>query len=84
MIYRFKRESESGFILVNIEINQKFELKMILCTRATPTAIDSNALYLLGYDLRDNIETLEIETANEIIETEVLEIDFFTSLGIKK
>ena len=84
MTYKFKREPESGLILVNIEIDNKYELKMILDTGATNTTIDSNALYLLGYDLKDNIGTVEIETANGIIETEVFEIDKFASLGLTK
>jgi predicted aspartyl protease len=84
MIYKFKREPESGLILVNIEIDKKYELKMILDTGATNTTIDSNALYLLGHDLKDSIGTVEIETANGIIETEVFEIDSFLSLGIEK
>ena len=84
MIYKFKREPESGLILVNIEIDKKYELKMILDTGATNTTIDSNALYLLGHDLKDSIGTVEIETANGIIETEVFEIDSFSSLGIER
>ncbi len=84
MTHKFKREPESGLILVNIEIDNKYELKMILDTGATNTTIDSNALYLLGYDLKDNIGTVEIETANGIIETEVFEIDTFRSLGLTK
>jgi predicted aspartyl protease len=67
MTYKFKREPESGLILVNIEIDNKYELKMILDTGATNTTIDSNALYLPGHDLKDNIGTVEIETANGII-----------------
>lgn len=39
MIYKFKRESESGLILVNIEIDKKYELKMILDTGATNTIL---------------------------------------------
>ncbi|CAN5461363.1 hypothetical protein BH10BAC3_BH10BAC3_17670 [soil metagenome] len=84
MTYHFKRESESGLILVNIEIDGKYELKMIFDTGATHTTIDSNALYLLGYDLKDNIGSVEIETANGIIETEVFEIQTFSSLGLTK
>ena len=37
---------------------------MILDTGATNTTIDSNALYLLGYDLKDSVGDVEIETAN--------------------
>jgi len=84
MTYKFRRESESGLILVNIEIDDRYELKMILDTGATNTTIDSNALYLLGYDLKDNIGTVEIETANGIIETEVFEVNAFSSLGLTK
>ena len=84
MTYKFKREPDSGLILVNIEIDNKYELKMILDTGATNTTIDNNALYLLGYDLKDNIGTVKIETANGVIETEVFEIDFFESLGLTK
>jgi predicted aspartyl protease len=82
--YKFKRESDSGLILVNVEIDNKYELKMILDTGASNTTIDSNALYLLGYDLKDNIGIVEIETANGIVETEVFEIDFFSSMGMMK
>ena len=84
MTYKFRRESESGLILVNIEIDDRYELKMILDTGATNTTIDSNALYLLGYDLKDNIGTVEIETTNGIIETEVFEVNVFSSLGLTK
>jgi len=84
MTYKFKREPESGLILVNIEIDYKYELNMILDTGATNTTIDSSALYLLGYDLKDNIGIVEIETANGIIETEIFEIDTFIALGLKK
>ena len=84
MTYKFKREPESGLILVNVEVDSKYELKMILVTGATNTTIDSNALYLLGHDLKDSIGTVEIETANGIIETEVFELNSFSSLGINK
>lgn len=84
MTYKIKREPESGLILVNIEIDDKYELKMILDTGATNTTIDSNALYLLGYDLKDNIGLVEIETANGIVETELFELFSFAALGIKK
>ncbi len=84
MTYKFKRESEEGLIVVNVEIDNKFELKMILDTGATNTTIDSNALYLLGHDLKDNIGSVEIETANGIITTEVFELNSFSSLGLTK
>src|SRR5438445_6714679 len=84
MSYPFKRESGNGLIIVSIEIDGKYELKMVLDTGATNTTIDSNALYLLGHDLKDNIGTVEIETANGIIETEIFEINSFSSLGLTR
>ncbi len=84
MIYKFKREPESGLILVNIEIDYKYELKMILDTGCSNTTIDSNALYLLGHDLKDSIGTVEIETANGVVETQVYELNTFGSLGMVK
>ena len=84
MTFPYKRDIGNGLIIVTIEIDNKYELNMVLDTGATNTTIDSNALYLLGYDLKDNIGTVEIETANGIIETEVFELDNFSSLGINK
>lgn len=83
MTFLFERD-ESGLIIVSIEVDGKFELKMVLDTGATNTTIDSNALYLLGYDLRDSIGKVEIETANGVIETEVFEVENFASLGLTK
>ena len=53
MTYKFKRGPDSGLILVNIEIDNKYELKMLLDTRASNITIDGNSLYLLGYDLKE-------------------------------
>ncbi|HEY5462676.1 MAG TPA: aspartyl protease family protein [Hanamia sp.] len=69
---------------MSVEIDNKYELKMVLDTGATHTTIDSTALYLSGYNLKDNIGTVQIETANVIIETEVFEVGVFSSLGQTK
>ena len=84
MTHTFKREPKSGLIIVGIEIDSKYEFKMVLDTGATNTTIDSNALYLLGYSLEDSIGNVEIETANGLIETEIYEVVRFSSLGIGK
>lgn len=84
MTFQFERDPGSGLFIVNTEIDGKYELNMVLDTGATNTTINSNALYLLGYDLKDNIGTVEIETANGIIETEVFEVGSFVSLGQSK
>jgi predicted aspartyl protease len=82
MTYKFKRDPNSGLIIVNVVIDFVFKLKMVLDTGATNTTIDSNALYLLGHDLKDTIGVVEIETANGVVETEVFELNSFSALGL--
>ena len=84
MKFNFTREQNSSLFLLNIEIDKVYELKMILDTGASHTTIDSNALYLLGYNLTDSIGSVEMETANGIVETDVFEIDSFSALGLTK
>ena len=84
MKFKFQRDDEEGLIIVSVTLDNKYELKMALDTGATHTTIDSNALYLADYALKDNVGVVEIETANGIIETEIFEIREFTSLGISR
>jgi predicted aspartyl protease len=84
MTFPCLRDLDNGLIIVSILVDNKFTLKMVLDTGASHTTIDSNALYLSGYELKDNIGLVEIETANGIIETEVFEVKTFYSLGIEK
>ncbi len=84
MSYRFLREAESGLIIVGVMIDAKYRLKMVLDTGASHTTIDSNALYMFGYALKDSLGVVEIETANGIIETDVFELNNLTSLGLNQ
>lgn len=82
MTYSFERMSDSGLIIVAVTLDGKGKLRMILDTGCSNTTIDSNALYLLGYELKDALEIVEIETANGIVESEIFEIARIASLGI--
>ena len=82
MKFKFQREDEEGLIIVSVTLDDKYELKMALDTGATHSTIDSNALHVSGYGLKDSIGVVEIETANGIINTELFEVDEFTSLGV--
>jgi predicted aspartyl protease len=82
MKFQFQREDEDGLLVVSITLDNKYELKMALDTGASHTTIDSNALYLSGYELKDSIGLVEIETANGIVETEVFEINEFNSFWL--
>jgi predicted aspartyl protease len=82
MIYKLLREPVSNLFIVYIEIDSKFELKMILDTGCSNTTIDINSLYIAGYDFSEIKNTTLIETANGIVETKVFEVGSFSSLGI--
>jgi predicted aspartyl protease len=81
-MYKFKRDEDSGLILLNITIDRKYKFKMVLDTGATNTTIDSNALHVAGYELKDSIGVVEIETANGVTETEIFEVNQFAALGM--
>lgn len=84
MTYSFERTADGGLIIVSITLDKKSKLRMVLDTGCSNTTIDSNALYLAGYELKDAIELVEIETANGIVESEVFEVRQMKSMGITK
>ena len=51
MIYQFEREPVSGIIFVNILLDEKYKLKMVLDTAASRTTFDINALHLADYPI---------------------------------
>ena len=50
--FLFDLPSDEDIIIVNASIEGKYLLRLALYTAATHTTIDSNVLYLSGYDLR--------------------------------
>ncbi len=84
MKHSFERMSEGGLIIVSVTLDEKSKFRMILDTGCSNTTIDSNALYLSGYELKDTIEIVDIETANGIVESEIYEITKINSIGITK
>ena len=81
MMYEFEKDTESGVIFVSAELEGKHTFKMMLDTGASYTTIDTTALYMSGYSIGNNLETDEVETANGIVEVEILKIDNLTALG---
>jgi len=84
MTFSFERMVDGGLIIVGLTLDKKSKLRMILDTGCSNTTIDSNALYLSGYELKDAVEIVEIETANGIVESEVFEVNQIKSIGILK
>jgi predicted aspartyl protease len=84
MTYQFDRDPEGGIILVNVQLDGKHMFKMVLDTGASRTTIDSTALYMVDYKIKNTLETSAIETANGIVEVNVFEVDSLTALGHTK
>lgn len=83
-ITKFEIPEEGEVILIVAFISNKFRFKLALDTAATHTTIDSNALFLSGYQLKDAIAETEIETSNGIVNVEIYNIKSFECLGLKK
>jgi hypothetical protein len=84
MTYNFERMPDGGLVIVSVTLDQKSKFRMILDTGCSNTTVDSNALYLSGYELKDAVEMVEIETANGVVESEIFEINQVSSLGVTK
>ena len=83
MIYQFEREPVSGVIFVNILLDEKYKLKMVLDTAASRTTIDINALHLADYPIGKIIEKAMVETANGMMEVDIIEAKTISAFGYK-
>ncbi|MCC7505390.1 MAG: clan AA aspartic protease [Saprospiraceae bacterium] len=84
MTFNFERDPESGIILVGIFLDGRCRLKVVVDTGASNTTLDRSALYIANYDLQDALGLVEIETANGVVQTEIVEIQELTALGITR
>lgn len=84
MSYSFERMYDGGLIIIALTLDGKSKFRMILDTGCSHTTIDKNALYLSGYELKNAVEIVAIETANGIVESEIFEVNNLRSLGITK
>ncbi|MDR2840924.1 MAG: retroviral-like aspartic protease family protein [Paludibacter sp.] len=84
MTYSFDRETVSGVIVITVELEGKYSLRMLLDTGASRTTIDSTALYMTEYQFGKNLGVATVETANGIVEVEEFETNSIASLGIER
>ncbi|MDZ7897432.1 MAG: hypothetical protein U5N85_05315 [Arcicella sp.] len=70
----FDVPDEGDVIIVIAWIGGKYKLKLAFDTAATHTTIDSNALFVSGYQLKDSVGETEIETSNGIVAVELYNI----------
>jgi len=81
MIYQFEREPISGVIFVNILLDEKYKLKMVLDTAASRTTLDINPLHLADYPIGEIIEKAMVETSSGIMEVNVIETNTISAFG---
>jgi predicted aspartyl protease len=83
-IFTFECLSDEDVIIVEAIIEQKYVLRLALDTAATHTTLDSNMLYLAGYELKNSKGEVEVETSNGIILVNSYEIKQVECLGISR
>ena len=80
MTYDFERDP-SGIILIYALLDGKHKMKMALDTAASSTTFDINALLMAEYPINDVIETGLVETANGIVEVNVVKTNTISAFG---
>ena len=80
MIYNFKRDT-SGIILVHVRLDNKYRLKMAIDTAASITTLDFNPLHMANYPIGDIIETTMVETANGMMEVDIIQTNVISAFG---
>jgi len=81
MIHKFKRDPISGLILITVMLGTKHKMKMALDTGASTTTFDINALYMANFSIGNKIETGLVETANGIVEVDVIQTNVISAFG---
>jgi len=81
MIYYFEKDTLSGMILVEIILDGNHKFKMMLDTGASHTTFDINALHVAEYPIGNVIKQGMVETANGIIEIDVIKTKALSAFG---
>jgi predicted aspartyl protease len=84
MKYPFIRQHPDDLILVSVVIDGRYKLKVAVDTAASHTVLDSNALYMVGYDFRESIGSEPVETANGVISTDIFGLSSLKAVGIQR
>ena len=81
MVYEFDRDPQSGLILVEIIFDKKYKFKMMLDTGASHSTFDLNALRMKYYQTDTIIETGMVETANGIVNVNIIKAESISAFG---
>ncbi len=81
--HSFVRPSDDSLIVVPCKIDQD-PLALALDTGASHTTIDLTPLLMAGYEMKDAVRSIQIETASGVVDSHVFVVREFSSLGITK
>lgn len=81
--FPFVLDESHNVIFVDVDFG-KSTYRFLLDTGASNTIIDFNALLIGGYNLKDVLRQVEVETANGIIEAHIFNIKSISALKIQK
>ena len=83
MIIPFERRDEDSLVVVNAQLD-RIQIFMAVDTGASHTVLDVNILLIQGYELKDAVRSILVETANGEIEAMIFKIKRMSALGIEK
>ena len=83
MIIPFERRGEDSLVVVNAQLD-RIQTFMAVDTSASHTVLDINILLSQGYELKDAVRSILVETANGEIEAMIFKIKRMSALGIEK
>ena len=81
--YSFKRYDADSLIILKGRLATE-DISFALDTGASHTVIDLTQLLISGFEIKDAVGTVEIETAKGILEAYLFEIPNLTVLGITR
>ena len=81
MTYKFIKDPKGEIIYVSVWLDEKREFKMVLDTAASVTTFDINALRMIYYPIGNSIETGQVETANGIVEVDIIKTNVISAFG---
>lgn len=80
--FKFQPPNEEDVIMVDAVIDDFIELKLALDTAATHSTFDSNMLQMLGYEFKDAVRNVAVETSNGVIFMDIFKIERLELFGV--
>ena len=81
--HKFKRIDEDSLIIVKSILGTD-KLSLALDTGASHTVVDLAAILLAGYEMKDVVRMVELETGKGAIDAYVFKVNAITCLGITR